>query len=207
MRTIKAINNFKVDLFITFFLIALGFYLRTIFVSKMGADLTGVMLLFTQLTAYLNLAELGIGVAAASLLYKPLSEGDYAKIKYLTLLLSTIYRYISFLVLLIGIVIGFGIYFFIDSVNAVSHVLIYWAFFVINTSLTYSYAKHSTLLTANQQYSVVRKIQGGGKILIIALQILLLVTTHNFLLYLLVETIGVIVQYFIFKNIINNDIH
>ncbi|EAN6781952.1 hypothetical protein EJ795_22975, partial [Salmonella enterica] len=62
-------------------------------------------------------------------------------------------------------------------------------------------------LTANQQYSVVRKIQGGGKILIIALQILLLVTTHNFLLYLLVETIGVIVQYFIFKNIINNDIH
>ncbi|HFL6519902.1 TPA: hypothetical protein ACGWJO_005131, partial [Salmonella enterica] len=63
------------------------------------------------------------------------------------------------------------------------------------------------LLTANQQYSVVRKIQGGGKILIIALQILLLVTTHNFLLYLLVETIGVIVQYFIFKNIINNDIH
>ncbi|EBD7743160.1 hypothetical protein C5W03_23545, partial [Salmonella enterica] len=64
-----------------------------------------------------------------------------------------------------------------------------------------------TLLTANQQYSVVRKIQGGGKILIIALQILLLVTTHNFLLYLLVETIGVIVQYFIFKNIINNDIH
>ncbi|ECC4909132.1 hypothetical protein C3U49_22610, partial [Salmonella enterica] len=76
-----------------------------------------------------------------------------------------------------------------------------------NTSLTYSYAKHSTLLTANQQYSVVRKIQGGGKILIIALQILLLVTTHNFLLYLLVETIGVIVQYFIFKNIINNDIH
>ncbi|EHS6155420.1 hypothetical protein KWB25_004896, partial [Salmonella enterica] len=66
---------------------------------------------------------------------------------------------------------------------------------------------HSTLLTANQQYSVVRKIQGGGKILIIALQILLLVTTHNFLLYLLVETIGVIVQYFIFKNIINNDIH
>ncbi|EAW5301119.1 TPA: hypothetical protein L6H96_004405, partial [Salmonella enterica subsp. enterica serovar Infantis] len=150
MRTIKAINNFKVDLFITFFLIALGFYLRTIFVSKMGADLTGVMLLFTQLTAYLNLAELGIGVAAASLLYKPLSEGDYAKIKYLTLLLSTIYRYISFLVLLIGIVIGFGIYFFIDSVNAVSHVFIYWAFFVINTSLTYSYAKHSTLLTANQ---------------------------------------------------------
>ncbi|EIE4418141.1 hypothetical protein LDD12_004441, partial [Salmonella enterica subsp. enterica serovar Montevideo] len=98
-------------------------------------------------------------------------------------------------------------YFFIDSVNAVSHVFIYWAFFVINTSLTYSYAKHSTLLTANQQYSVVRKIQGGGKILIIALQILLLVTTHNFLLYLLVETIGVIVQYFIFKNIINNDIH
>ncbi|EDT1360820.1 hypothetical protein CJ821_004755, partial [Salmonella enterica subsp. enterica serovar Braenderup] len=68
-------------------------------------------------------------------------------------------------------------------------------------------AKHSTLLTANQQYSVVRKVQGGGKILIIALQILLLVTTHNFLLYLLVETIGVIVQYFIFKNIINNDIH
>ncbi|MCO9667036.1 hypothetical protein KU406_23320, partial [Salmonella enterica subsp. enterica serovar Montevideo] len=43
---------------------------------------------------------------------------------------SAIYRYISFLVLLIGIVIGFGIYFFIDSVNAVSHVFIYWAFFV-----------------------------------------------------------------------------
>lgn len=205
MRTIKAINNFKVDLFITFFLIALGFYLRTIFVSKMGAELTGVMLLFTQLTAYLNLAELGIGIAAASILYKPLSEANYVKIKYITALLSKVYRYIFFMVLMLGVGIGFGIYFFIDSVNTVNHVFIYWAFFVLNTSLTYSYAKHSTLLTANQQYSVVRKIQGGGKILIIALQILILVTTHSFLLYLIVETIGVVAQYIIFKNITKNE--
>lgn len=205
MRTIKAINNFKVDLFITFCLIALGFYLRTIFVTKMGADLTGVMLLFTQLTAYLNLAELGIGIAAASILYKPLNEANYARINYIISLLSTIYKYISVLVLLMGVTIGFGIYFFIDSVNTVNHVFVYWGLFVLNTSLTYLYAKHSTLLTANQQYSMVRKVQGGGKILIIAVQILILITTHNFLLYLFVETIGIITQYIIFKNIIKNN--
>lgn len=56
MRTKKALHNFKVDLLITFLLVLLGFYIRTVFVSKMGSDVTGVMLLFTQLTAYLNLA-------------------------------------------------------------------------------------------------------------------------------------------------------
>ena len=199
MRTIKAIHNFKVDMVITFSLIALGFYIRTIFISKMGGEETGLVLLYTQLTAYLNLAELGIGIAAASVLYKPLHEDDYARVNYITSLLSIIYRYISFIVLVVGIVIGLGIYFFIDSVASVHNALIYWSIFVINASLTYTYAKHSTLLTANQQYSIVRKIQGGGKILILICQCFLVYYTHNFLLYLLVETIGVLLQYVLFN--------
>lgn len=199
MRTIKAINNFKVDMVITFSLIALGFYIRTIFISNMGSEETGLVLLYTQLTAYLNLAELGIGIAAASVLYKPLHEDDYARVNYITSLLSLIYRFISFIVLVVGIVIGLGIYFFIDSVASVHNALIYWSMFVINASLTYTYAKHSTLLTANQQYSIVRKIQGGGKIIILISQCFIIYYTHSFLFYLLVETIGILLQYVLFN--------
>lgn len=204
MRTKKALHNFKVDLLITFLLVLLGFYIRTVFVSKMGSDITGVMLLFTQLTAYLNLAELGIGIAAASVLYKPLSENEYNKITYIISLLSVIYKYIFVFVLILGVVIGICIYYFIDSVKVVNGVFLYWALFVFNTSLTYSYAKYSTLLTANQRYSAVRKIQGGGKVIIIVFQILILCFTQSFILYLLVETLGIFSQYLIFKKIIGN---
>ncbi len=90
----------------------------------MGSDITGVMLLFTQLTAYLNLAELGIGIAAASVLYKPLSENEYNKITYIISLLSVIYKYIFVFVLILGVVIGICIYYFIDSVKVVNGVFI-----------------------------------------------------------------------------------
>ena len=126
MRTKKALHNFKVDLLITFLLVLLGFYIRTVFVSKMGSDITGVMLLFTQLTAYLNLAELGIGIAAASVLYKPLSENEYNKITYIISLLSVIYKYIFVFVLILGVVIGICIYYFIDSVKVVNGVFLQW---------------------------------------------------------------------------------
>lgn len=199
MRSKKAIANFKVDLLITIIIIALGFISRSIFIEYMGGKMTGLMLLFTQLMAYLNLAELGVGVAAASLMYKPLADNDEDKIRVLYKTLTKIYRFVSIAVIILGLLLGLGVFFYVASVSDIKYSFIYWILFVLNTAFTYLYGQNSTLLTASQNYSAVRLIQGGGKIVTICFQLLFIMKYDNFFYYLLIESLCVIVQSMIFN--------
>lgn len=189
MRTKKALNNIKIDLIITICILLLGFVARTIFIQKMGGDVTGLMLLFTQLISYLNLAELGIGVAAASILYAPLADKNHVKIAKIYNSLSHVYLYVAIAVAFLGIVISLVLFVFVDSVNQINNAYWYWALFVVNTVLTYGYAANSTLLIADQNYSEARKIQGVGRLITICLQVVIIYTTSNFFIYLLTEFI------------------
>lgn len=199
MRSKKAIANFKTDILITITIIVLGFLLRSAFIEYMGSKVTGLMLLFTQLMAYLNLAELGVGVATASLMYKPLAENDRDKIRVLYITLKKIYRFIFISVIIIGLLLGGGLFFYVTAVSDVKYAFIYWLLFVINTALTYLYGQNSTLLTASQNYSEVRLIQGGGKIITIILQLLLISKYDNFFIYLLIESFCIMIQTVIFS--------
>lgn len=199
MRSKKAIANFKVDLLITIIIIALGFISRSIFIEYMGSKMTGLMLLFTQLMAYLNLAELGVGVAAASLMYKPLADNDEDKIRVLYKTLTKIYRFVSIAVIILGLLLGLGVFFYVAAVSDIKDSFIYWILFVLNTAFTYLYGQNSTLLTASQNYSAVRLIQGGGKIVTICFQLLFIMKYDNFFYYLLIDSLCVIVQSMIFN--------
>ncbi|EFE7783041.1 MULTISPECIES: lipopolysaccharide biosynthesis protein [Enterobacteriaceae] len=189
MRTKKALKNIKTDLLITVLILILGFITRTVFIQHMGGDMTGLMLLFTQLISYLNLAELGIGVAAASILYTPLAEGDEYKTARIYYALKRIYIYVAGIVIVLGSMVSIFLFLYVDSVRIIPHAFWYWAMFVINTALTYGYAANSTYLIADQNYADARKIQGGGRILSITLQIVCISTTSNFFFYLLIDSV------------------
>ena len=68
------------------------FLSRSIFIKVLGANISGLNSLFTSLIGFLNVAELGIGMAVGYSLYKPLSEGNYKKINEIMILFKEYYK-------------------------------------------------------------------------------------------------------------------
>ena len=60
--------------------VLLGFGIRKIFIDTLGVTYLGYNSVFTNILQMLNLADLGIGVAITSFLYKPIADKDNERI-------------------------------------------------------------------------------------------------------------------------------
>lgn len=60
--------------------VLIGFITRKLFIDYLGVEYLGYNSVFANILQMLNLADLGIGVAITSYLYKPLSENNKKKI-------------------------------------------------------------------------------------------------------------------------------
>lgn len=130
-RTKKSIRNSIVALGIFFINLLLQFFFRKIFIDQLGAAVLGLNTTATNLLQFLNLAELGIGVAVASTLYKPLFNNDFQTINEIVSLQGWLYRNIAFF-LIIG--------------SAILMVFFPIFFSKIEIPLWYAYATYSVLL-------------------------------------------------------------
>lgn len=205
MRTKRSIKNLSIDFCITFSLVLSSFILRKIFIDEMGSNITGIMLLFTQLMGILNLAEMGVATATASLLYKQLYNNDYKNISILVSSARKIYIRIFYIFLVLGLILGIILQIGIENVKNVNNSFYYWSIFVFNAAITYRYAHFSILLTSDQKYYKTRIIQGCCKIICVLIQIISIIILKNFFIYLLIETIINIIQYFLFKKTIKKN--
>ena len=104
-RTQNVKNNLVFNLIKFIANILLQFVLRTVLIYKMGAEYLGLNGLFTNIFAFLNLAELGIGSAIVFNMYKPIANNDIEKVKSYNALYKKLYRYIFLVVLIAGIAI------------------------------------------------------------------------------------------------------
>ena len=130
-RTTKGLKNSKVALLFYVLEMVLGFVSRTVFIRYIGADVLGLNTTANNLLQFLNLAELGIGVAVTFSLYKPLANDDRDAITEIISIQGWLYRRIAFIV-------GAG-------------ALVLMAFFPIffkkmDLPLWYAYASFGTLL-------------------------------------------------------------
>lgn len=164
------------------------FILRTIMIHVMGVEYLGLNSLFTSILSVLNLAELGVGSAMVFSMYKPIVEDDTKTICALMKLYKTYYRIIGSAICVVGLIItpfipklikgdvpsGLNIY-ILYLMNLGATVLTYWLF-----------AYKNCLLTAHQRNDVTSKIGLAVSTVTYTLQILSLVITHNYYLYLIV---------------------
>ena len=97
-RTAKSIKNSTVSLVFYFVNIALGFVSRKVFIDNLGTEVLGLNTTATNLLQLLNLAELGIGIAIASSLYKPLAGKDWKQVGDIVSLQGWVYRRIAFVI-------------------------------------------------------------------------------------------------------------
>ena len=82
MKDIKNIyKNTLVTLLSQIIRILLGFILQRVFINTLGVKYLGYNSVYSNILQMLNLADLGVGVAVTSFLYKPLAENNKTKIK------------------------------------------------------------------------------------------------------------------------------
>lgn len=172
----------------------LGFICRMVFARCLSADYLGVNGLFTNLLNVLSLAELGIGSAIVFALYKPLAKNDINKISSLVHFYGKAYQIIGIIVAIIGLLLMPFIDLIIqETPNITESIYILYLFNLFNTASTYFFSYKSSLIIAAQQNYIVTGVNYIVTIMQSVFQSVFLILTHNYLVYLVIQSLGTLI--------------
>ncbi len=193
-RTEYSAVNMSVAMLCRVTAILAGFFNRVVFTHRLSADYVGINGLFTDILNVLSLSELGISTAISFALYKPIAEGNLEKQKSLMSLFKKLYRLVALTVFLLGLMmIPFMGVIIKDDIDVKNITLIY-LIYLINTCLSYLLIYKKTLIDAHQLGYISTAIQTSSWVIQSLLQMLVLLLTGNFYLYLAVWMLSTIVS-------------
>src|SRR5574344_1196235 len=171
----------------------LSFVARTFFIKYLGKEMLGLDGLFTNILSMLSLTELGIGTAISFSLYKPLAENDNKKISEIMTMFKKIYILIGVVVLLVGLAIMPILPYFTKGYEYNDLYLIY-LLYLINTASSYLIVYKETLVIADQREHKLFPFRVGFLIVLYILQIVFLIKTKDFIVYLIINFVVKLVQ-------------
>lgn len=175
----------------------LGYICRMVFVRCLNADYLGINGLLTNILSMLSLAELGIGSAIGYALYKPIAEKDNDKIVSLMCFYGKAYRIIGTAVAVFGLLMLPFLDVIITSPPNISEsIYAIYLLYLFNTASTYFFSYRSALISAAQKNYIVLGLNYLITIIQSLIQIPLLFLTHNYLVYLIIQTVGTFINNF-----------
>ena len=176
--------------------IVLPFVSRTIIIYTLGNAYTGLGGLFTSIINVLNISELGFGAAVSYILYKPVAEGDDAKVRAILNFTRKCFCVIGLVILAAGLaVMPFLRYLIKSDVPDGLNIYILFAIYLANVVLSYlTFAYKRLLFSANQRYDMETKIASVTLIVQYAVQILVLLVLKNYYLYVVVFALMTLVN-------------
>lgn len=195
-RTKKAYLNAFVTLISNILQIIMGFVIRKLFINYLGIEYLGYNSVFQNVLQMLNLADLGIGIAITSFLYKPLAVNDKRAIASLMYMYKKIYGFLGIIVLAIGLFFSLILQFIVtDATCSVGYLRVLFLINLVGTVSTYYLAYKRILLIADQKSYVTSMIDTIAYFAMTVLQAVILIFFPNYILYLII-TVG--------KNIVAN---
>ncbi len=184
-RLKNSIRNSAFGLFAEVTTLILGFFVRSVFVKTLAEDYLGVNGLFTNILQVLSFAELGIGNAIVFSLYKPIRDRDKERIRQYVAFYKSAYRIIGVTVALLGLMlIPFLDVIIVDKPNIPDNLTVIYLLYLANTVFSYFCVWKRTFMTANQERYIGTVVEQIFTIVQVVVQIIILYTTHNFILYL-----------------------
>lgn len=183
------------------------FFVNRYFAIYLGAQSLGLMKLFTQLMAYLNLAEIGLAAASSYAFYKPLVEKDYKQVSIVFNTITSLYNKIFLFILVVGLALSPTIPFFIKDSVVDMTIYLYWGLYVFATATNYLFVKYAILFTADQKYYYVRVVEGGARILCQLLQIYVIIKYQSFLGFILLLSFSNLVQFVLYVYYYKKEYH
>lgn len=195
-RTKNSIRNSSISIINQILTVIMDFIVKTIFIAILGSEYLGINGLFSNIITLLSLADLGIGIAIPYSLYKPLAEGDTKKIQGLMNYYKKIYNIIGIVVLAIGLSLTPFLNFIIKDMPDINGINLIYALFVTHSALSYFFVYKKFLIESDQKGYIVSRITFICSLGLNITRVLLLVITHDFILYLFCSIIWVLIQNF-----------
>lgn len=186
-RTANSLKNIKYSIIGQVFGLLANFITRMIFIRVLSIDYLGVNGLFTNILSILSFAELGIGPAIIYSMYKPLADKNIKLLKGLMDLYKKAYISIGSFILIGGTMLAPFIELVIKDLPEINNLKFIYFLFVINSAISYFFSYKRSFLIADQK----KYIDSFYHILYLliksVLQIIVLVTTKNYIFYLLIQ--------------------
>lgn len=193
-RTKKAAVNFFYNFSNLCLNLILTFISRTVFINVFGVAYLGMNSLFTDVLNLLSMADLGFNTAMVYSFYKPLAEKDYDRMAALTTFYKHIYIVISIFITVVGLLLIPFLPYLINLENPIEHLNIYYILSLSNIVCSYMCIYKTSILTADQKNYKITRVTMIISILKTIIQIVAIVLFENYILYLLIGTITVLLN-------------
>lgn len=173
----------------------IGFVSRTFFIKILGEQYLGLNGVFTNILTLLSFAELGVGSAIVYSMYRPLAIRDNEKLKQLMSFYKKIYLLIGTIIIIGGVFLAPFLDFFItDAPNIKENITIIYLIFVFNSAISYFFSYRTTIISADQKNYLIIIYNKVFHIIRVIIQIIIITIWHNYYLYLLTETVCVLMS-------------
>lgn len=189
-RKTNSIKNITYSISSYFLITVMQFVNRTIFIHILSSSYLGLNGLFSNILSFLSLAELGLGTAMNYALYRPLKEQDSEKIKSIMLLYKKCYRVIGIIVLVLGSALTPFLTFLIkDMPSDMPNIRVYYLLYVLNSGISYFYTYKRSIIVCDQKEYISSITTTIARLATSVLQIILLLVTKSFILYLAIAVV------------------
>ena len=178
------------------FNVLVSFVSRTVFLRILSTEYLGLSGLFSNILQILNLAELGITTVIAYRFYEPISKNDYVYVGKLMNFFQKTYRGIAAIITLFGLALLPFIKMLINEESQIPadiNVYLIYILYLLNAVVSYFFVYKQTLLSADQRNDIVVVFQTLCKILTTIAQIIVLICTKKYLLYLVIGIVSTII--------------
>lgn len=193
-RSIKSTRNVAAGFLNKTFTMLLSFASRTIFIKVFGVEMLGLNGLFSNVLAFLCLADLGFSTAMTYSYYKPIADNDKQKIAALNQFYKKVYLCIAAGITIVGLLLIPFLKYIINLEQEVDHLYIYYLITLANTVVSYLFVYKTTVLHAHQEGYIVTKYNMIISTVSSVVQILIMLLFKNYIAYLSIAVVFTIIN-------------
>ena len=197
MRTRKAAKNLIIGIVVQVMTFILAWISRVIISRIMGVSYLGISGLYNDIFSVLSLSELGIGTAMLCALYKPAADGDKDHVRKILNYYRLLYILVAASIVAIGLILIPFLPYIVKGLDTVDHPYIYYLMYLIETVLTYLFSWKNSVLYVYQEQYIYSLVNGICQVLRYALQCFVLLITHNFIFYMIIQVTSGFLPYII----------
>lgn len=199
----KGLLNVSISIFFKFIILISNILVRRFLIRFIGNEINGLNSLYGSILDFLAIAELGVGVSITYCMYKPIVDGDNAKVSALFNLFTKLYLIIGAIILIAGCAFMPALpYLAKDYQNLDVNLYLTFALMLLSVVISYVYSAKTSLINAYKNNYITTTISSLGQLLQYGLQIIVLIYTGSFVWFLLCRIISGLLQWIVTEIIV-----
>lgn len=201
MRTKRVVINVFINFFVQIVNVFLALYVRRFFSQVLGDEILGLNSLYASIMGMLLLSELGLDVAVAMCLFKPLAEDNKDKICAYMCWLKKAYFNVGCFMFLAGLCVTPFLGALTKSGFSKFYLFSTFELYVLGVAVSYFWSYKKTLLFADQRNYIISASQLIYKIGLNVIQYVVLFLSHNYYYFLIVIIVCNITENYVVSKI------